>query len=58
MTPDSVLDARSAAASELNPSPHARPPRRVKRQPLLTADTVPARIEAGRDHAAAGHPVE
>ncbi|MGO8705805.1 MAG: potassium-transporting ATPase subunit KdpB [Candidatus Brocadiia bacterium] len=47
MTPDSVLDARSAAASELNPSPQARPPRRVKRQPLLTADTcLPALRQA------------
>ena len=58
MTPDSVLDARSAAASELNPSPQARPPRRVKRQPLLTRGHRPARIEAGRCHAAAGYPVE
>jgi K+-transporting ATPase ATPase B chain len=47
MTPDSVLDANSTGASELNPSPLARPPRRVKRQPLLTADTcVPALKQA------------
>jgi K+-transporting ATPase ATPase B chain len=47
MTPDSVLDANATGASELNPSPLARPPRRVKRQPLLTADTcVPALKQA------------
>src|SRR5208282_4514310 len=41
MTPDSVLDGKStfAAASALNPSPLQRPPRRAKRQPLLTRDT-------------------
>ncbi|MGD0999443.1 MAG: potassium-transporting ATPase subunit KdpB [Candidatus Brocadiia bacterium] len=47
MTPDSVLDARSTASSELNPSPQARRPRRVKRQPLLTRDTcLPALKQA------------
>ncbi len=47
MTPDSMPDARSTAASELNPSPYVRPPRRVKRQPLLTRDTsLPALKQA------------
>ena len=41
MTPDSVLDLKStlATAPDQNPSPYQRPPRRTKRQPLVTGET-------------------
>jgi K+-transporting ATPase ATPase B chain len=41
MTPDSLLDANAtvATAPDQNASPLLRPPRRVKRQPLLARDT-------------------
>ena len=51
MTPDSMLDAKATAiaAPYQNPLSLQRPPRRVKRQPLLTWDTgLPALKQAFR----------
>ena len=58
MTPDSVLDARiNRPRSELNPSP-PRPPRRVKRQPLLTRTPACAALKQALVMLRPGHAVE